>query len=77
MDRGAWWATVHRVAKSRTRLSDFTPSLKVMYEGKMKRLQLSGNDNKQMLIPSLALLCFLKLPNRDTMTKIKFFKKHT
>ena len=27
MDRGAWWATVHGVAKSRTRLSDFTPSL--------------------------------------------------
>ena len=24
MDRGAWRATVHRVAKSRTRLSDFT-----------------------------------------------------
>ena len=24
MDTGAWWATVHRVAKSRTRLSDFT-----------------------------------------------------
>ena len=24
MDRGAWWATVHRVAKSRTQLSDFT-----------------------------------------------------
>ena len=24
MDVGAWWATVHRVAKSRTRLSDFT-----------------------------------------------------
>ena len=22
MDRGAWWATVHEVAKSRTRLSD-------------------------------------------------------
>ena len=27
MDRGAWWATVHRVAKSRTQLSDFTHSL--------------------------------------------------
>ena len=26
MDRGAWWAAVHRVAKSRTRLSDFTHS---------------------------------------------------
>ena len=24
MDRGAWWATVHGVAKSRTRLSDVT-----------------------------------------------------
>ena len=24
MDRGAWWATVHGVAKSRTRLRDFT-----------------------------------------------------
>ena len=24
MDGGAWWAAVHRVAKSRARLSDFT-----------------------------------------------------
>ena len=24
MDGGAWWATVHRVTKSQTRLSDFT-----------------------------------------------------
>ena len=24
MDRGAWWATVHVVTKSWTRLSDFT-----------------------------------------------------
>ena len=24
MDGGAWWATVHQVAKSQTRLSDFT-----------------------------------------------------
>ena len=27
MDGGAWWATVHRLAKSRTRLSDFTSAL--------------------------------------------------
>ena len=26
MDRGAWWATVHGVAKSQTQLSDFTSS---------------------------------------------------
>ena len=24
MDRGAWWATVHGVAKSQTRLTDYT-----------------------------------------------------
>ena len=24
MDRGAWWAAVHEVAKSQTRVSDFT-----------------------------------------------------
>ena len=28
MDGGAWWATVHRVAKSWTRLSDFTKKKK-------------------------------------------------
>ena len=27
IDGGAWWATVHGVAKSRTRLSDFTFTL--------------------------------------------------
>ena len=27
MDGGAWWATVHGVAKSRTQLSDFTFTL--------------------------------------------------
>ena len=27
MDRGAWWAAVHGVAKSQTRLSDFTLTL--------------------------------------------------
>ena len=29
MDRGAWWATVHGVAKSRTRLSDFMFTLRI------------------------------------------------
>ena len=27
MDRGAWWATAHGVAKSRTRLSEFSSLL--------------------------------------------------
>ena len=31
MDRGAWQAAVYGVAKSRTRLSDFTSSLLVLF----------------------------------------------
>jgi len=27
MDRGAWWAMVHGVAKSRTQLSDYTMAM--------------------------------------------------
>ena len=33
MDRGAWWAVVHGVAKSRTRLSDFTFTFKELSGG--------------------------------------------
>ena len=33
MDRRAWWATVHGVAKSQARLSDFT-SFQELYTGK-------------------------------------------
>ena len=29
MDRGTWWATVHRVAKSRTRLKRLTTALQI------------------------------------------------
>ena len=35
MDRGVWWATVHEVGKSRTRLSDFT-SLSRLYHTQEK-----------------------------------------
>ena len=33
MDGGTWWATVHGVAKSQTRLSDFTFTLLSMKLG--------------------------------------------
>ena len=33
MDRGAWWATVHRVAKSRTRLKRFSTRTHTQYVG--------------------------------------------
>ena len=47
MDGGAWWATVHGVAKSRTRLSDFTFTFfftyehsKVLYKSALRHLSL-------------------------------------
>ena len=40
MDGGSWWATVHGVAKSRTRLSDFTHSLTHSQTGEMARVNI-------------------------------------
>ena len=51
MDKGAWWAAVHGVAKSRTRLSDFTFtfhfhfSLSCIGEGNGNQLQCSCLEN--------------------------------
>ena len=39
MDGGAWWAAAHRVAKSRTRLSDFT------FPFPFRALEKEGNGN--------------------------------
>ena len=36
MDRGAWWATVYRVAQSRTRLSNFTFTFMVPEDSQIK-----------------------------------------
>ena len=40
MDGGAWWAAVHGVAKSRTRLSDLHFSLSCIGEGNGNPLQI-------------------------------------
>ena len=47
MDGGAWWAVVHGVAKSRTRLSDFTVffSFSCIGEGNSNPLQCSCLEN--------------------------------
>ena len=43
MDGGAWWATVHGVAKSQTRLSDFTHSLGAL----VRRVSVTKGENAQ------------------------------
>ena len=44
-DGGAWWAAVHDVSKSRTRLSDFDFSLSCIGEGNGNPLQCSCLEN--------------------------------
>ena len=44
MDRGAWWAAVHGVAKSRTRRSDFTFTLHISH-------------NEELIVPKLEPGC--------------------
>ena len=55
MDGGAWWATVHWVAKSRTRLSDFTHSLTHSHASKvmLKILQASLQQYKKHELPDV------------------------
>ena len=38
MDRGVWWATVHGIAKSRTRLSNFTLTFNVLNQSAFVQL---------------------------------------
>ena len=45
MNGGAWWAAVHGVARSQTRLSDFTLSLSCIGEGNGNPLQCSCLEN--------------------------------
>ena len=49
MDRGAWWATVHGVTKSRTLLSDFTFTFNVLITTFHKMIHFQIYINKSVL----------------------------
>ena len=61
MDRGAWWATVHRVAKSRTQLSDFTHSLYTVPLFHYKLQVFFNLKMKTRQCPSLVFLLLLSV----------------
>ena len=69
MDGGAWWATVHGVKKSRTRLSDFTFTFSLITEkpqtvspwtgsghGLVPRLSTQHSVYFKLVFPSILLL---------------------
>ena len=57
MDRGAWWATVYGVAKSRTRLSDFTHSLDSILKSRDITLPTKVHLVKAMVFPVVMYGC--------------------
>ena len=54
MDRGAWWATVHGVTKSQTRLSDFTFTFTWVIKELEKPLLLDTKEEKRDKIEILS-----------------------
>ena len=48
LDRGAWWATVHRVTKSRTRLKQLNTHSYIFYQGN-KELKKNLRAQKKFL----------------------------
>ena len=62
MDGGAWWATVHGVTKSRTRLSDFTTQgikIQALYEhgmGTGEKTRLTTSEEGRSASSLLGLL---------------------
>ena len=63
MDRGAWWATVHGVAKSQTRLSDFTFTFTFHFQ------QLTNEQRFGKVKSFLFLVVFSVMHDLSSLTK--------
>ena len=48
-NREAWWATVHGVAKSRTRLSNCTTTIRSLHTYQTAIIKIKNNDNEEKL----------------------------
>ena len=61
MDRGAWWARVHRVAKSWTRLKRFSTHMKNLWVVNIRRVGEGEALRQVMEPPCLAYLFHLNV----------------
>ena len=58
MDRGAWWATVHGVAKSRTQLSDYTTTTTLLLlDAQSCLIEPPGKSLLLLTLPNNAVVC--------------------
>ena len=69
MDRGAWWSTVHGVAKSRTRLSDFTFTFTLLFISTIMDLSCSS---VYIFISSFISLCFISHSLKSGFLELRF-----
>ena len=53
MDRGAWWAILHGIAKRGTRLSDFTFFLNVEIIPTVYMIQRASKKDRELLIKKI------------------------
>ena len=53
MDRGAWWATTHKVAKSQTRLKWFSTHACMLNHGNLKWLEIHDLGQQGLLLSNL------------------------
>ena len=65
MDGGAWWATAHGVAKSRTRLSDFTLALGAMFAVAVCMIESYRFIPPHLMQSRSLILLFLKAEHRS------------
>ena len=72
MDGGAWWSTVHGVAKSQTRLSDLTNFSNSLYMGQNHTISFSiGTMDVSQLWPALPGQIQLYLPQAMLLSSCK------
>ena len=76
MDEGAWWATVHGVAKSRTQLSNFTSLWTARKSNQSILKEISPEYSLEGLRLKLKLQYFAHLMGRtDSFEKILILRK--
>ena len=75
MDRGAWWASLHRVTKSRTRLSNFTFTFFQLSRNlKVKNLNKLVQNRTQMCDLGLQVFANIQYISQRTLCKNSFYQ---
>ena len=72
LDRGAWWATVHRVTKSRTRLKQLNTHSYIFYQGN-KELKKKLTSAEKISLKSTRRKISLYVGTIDTNRNQQFF----